>query len=252
MSTSRLERRISESRYTVGTEFERTSKAFARRLVPDGPPALCILDVGCGTGLNVRHFASSGHDVTGIDLSPTAILAFCQAGFKGVVGDVAEGLPFPDGSFDLVFASEVIEHLSDTRSFLQELHRVLKTGGRLILTTPNSAFWAYRVWAFLGKTLSEVQHPGHIRFFSKRSLTESILQAGFSIERSAGRHMYLILPGIIEKYLPGILEKIGFQREVRFRTLKIFYHWSAFSVRASGWWSDTLIMSCIKHPAGAP
>ena len=164
-----------------------------RRQVPSTPPGLDILDVGCGTGLNAARIAANGHQVRGIDISPTAIAKFVAQGFEGQVCDLEGGIPFGDSEFDLVYASEVIEHLADTEAFLSDIFRVLKPGGTLLLSTPNSSFWVYRVFSVLGSTLSDVQHPGHVRFFSRTSLTRCLETAGFVEASVSARHIFLIL-----------------------------------------------------------
>lgn len=250
MAKSALETRISDNHYRTGEEFDRTSKQFMRALVPDCP-ALRILDVGCGTGLNSSFFARAGHSVTGIDLSPVAIEKYRKKGFEGTVCDVtSDGAPFPDNSFDLVYASEVIEHCADTAAFLGELHRVTKPGGKLLLSTPNSAFWPYRILELLGVTASECQHPGHVRFFSKRSLASAISTAGFEIKTMAARHMYVVLSRTIGDPLAAILEKIGFRKEPRFATGGYFWQVSKYSGEASGFWADTLIVEAQKVSPG--
>lgn len=246
MSRSVQEQRISDAKYTAGTEFERTSKVFTRQQVPAGPPALSVLDIGCGTGVNARDLAAKGHTVTGIDISPVAIEKFRAAGFDGQVCDIAHGTPFPDAAFDMVFASEVIEHLSDTPAFLAEITRLLRPGGSLVLSTPNSAFWAYRLLGVLGRTLTEVQHPGHVRFFSKRGLTRHLEAAGFKDVRVAGRNMWLILGHRVARPLSPLLNALGFTEEMRFKTGTTFWQLSGFTPRASGLWSDTLIITARR------
>jgi 2-polyprenyl-3-methyl-5-hydroxy-6-metoxy-1,4-benzoquinol methylase len=135
MGKSGLEEPISDVHCAANSEYERTSKVFSRRLVPTDRP-LRILDVGCGTGLNARHFAAMGHTVVGTDVSSVAIQKF-QNGLDGIVCDMADaGVPLADASFDLVFASEVIEHIADTAKFLAELGRLVRPRGTLILSTP--------------------------------------------------------------------------------------------------------------------
>src|SRR5580704_4912778 len=123
MGKSALEERISDAHYASGDEFERSGKVFTRRMVPNKTP-LRILDVGCGTGMNAQHLAANGHTVVGLDLSPVAIDKFRQKGFEGIVCDIEKegGAPLPSGSFDLIFASEVIEHVADTAKFLSEMN----------------------------------------------------------------------------------------------------------------------------------
>ena len=127
-------RKISDSKYAVGSEYERTSKQYMLDLVPRGV-FLKILDVGCGTGLNTRALRERGHKVVGVDISEKAIEKFRRAGFDGECCDVVEGLPFEEASFDLVYVSEVIEHISDTDAFLAEVYRVLRPSGKLLLST---------------------------------------------------------------------------------------------------------------------
>ena len=81
---------------------------------------------------------------------------------------------------------------SDTDIFLDEINRVLKRGS-LLLSTPNSTFWAYRVFSLLGKTLTEVQHPGHVRFFLKKSY-KSMTLSNFNIELIHSRKFFLLYP----------------------------------------------------------
>jgi SAM-dependent methyltransferase len=247
VSKAALEERISDAHYRAESEYERSSKRFMRAMVPSAPP-LRILDVGCGTGLNAAHLARQGHDVVGIDLSPVAIEKFRAQGYNGFVCDIEAGpLPLHAGSFDLVYASEVIEHCVDTASFLHSAHLVLRPGGTLLLSTPNSAFWAYRLLGLLGRTPSEYQHPGHVRFFSKRSLTASIEAAGFDVISISARHMYLILGRRIGDPLAALLHVAGVRKEPRFVTADHFWQLSAFARRASGFWADTLIVAARKN-----
>lgn len=247
MSNAALEQRISDAHYRSGAEFERTSKRFMRSLVPSERP-LRILDVGCGTGLNAAQLTQRGHDVFGIDVSPVAIEKLRAQGLNGSVVDIeAEPLAFPENTFDLVYASEVIEHCVDTRKFLRNLRTVLKRDGTLLLSTPNSAFWAYRLLSLLGYTPSEFQHPGHVRFFSKRNLAAAIEDCGFAVTAIAARHMYFVLGRRIGDPLARLLETVGFQKEPRFATGDHFWQLSAFARKASGFWADTLIVTARKR-----
>jgi SAM-dependent methyltransferase len=107
--------------------------ALIERAAP--PPSPRILDAGCGTGRNLVDFATIG-PAEGVDLSPQAV-DFCrQRGLDGVRQAAIEELPFEDGRFDLMFATDVIEHLEDDGPALAELRRVSAPGGRLIITVP--------------------------------------------------------------------------------------------------------------------
>jgi SAM-dependent methyltransferase len=105
-----------------------------------------VLDVGCGAGTDLARFARGGAVVTGVDLSSAAIeLARQNFEQQGLQADlrVADGeqLPFPDGTFDLVFAHGVIQYTPDTQKIVDECHRVLKPGGEAVFQVYNRISW---------------------------------------------------------------------------------------------------------------
>lgn len=112
-------------------------------------------------------------------------------GIQAKVCDLAsEGIPFEDESFDLVFAGEIIEHLVDTDGFLNEVHRCLKPGGHLILTTPNLASFENRLRLLLGfypMWLNwNLGGAGHVRAYTPRILKHQLREHGFSIAKHTG------------------------------------------------------------------
>ena len=230
-----------EEKYRLGDEIPRTSKLYTLSYIPK-EGHLKVLDIGCGGGLNSRSISSLGHLVVGIDISNEALKKYRECGFECCRMDVERGLGFDDKYFDLVFCSEVIEHLVNFEVLLEEIHRVLKPGGRLILSTPNSAFWLYRLAALFGITLSEIQHPKHLVFFSKRSLRKLFVKKGLEPIQESGRNIYLILPDPVFPLLRKFLSFLGFHEEIRFRTMSRFYHLSNHSRFLNGLFADTLIM----------
>ena len=91
-----------------------------------------ILDVGCGTGANLKMLAAHGR-AEGVDISSQAV-DFCrERGLNSVRLGAAEQLPYENGSFDLVTALDVVEHLDDDVAGLQEMRRVLRRDGRVLL-----------------------------------------------------------------------------------------------------------------------
>jgi SAM-dependent methyltransferase len=107
--------------------------ALVQRANPPSSPR--ILDAGCGTGRNLMDFQRLG-PAEGVDLSPQAV-EFCRRrGLDGVREGAIESLPFESGRFNLIFATDVIEHLPDDGPALEELQRVAAPSGQLIITVP--------------------------------------------------------------------------------------------------------------------
>lgn len=235
-----------EQKYRDGEEIRRTSKRYALECVPTG--AFETLDVGCGTGSNSRELAARGHRVTGVDISERAIERYRAEGFEGRAMDIESGLAFADESFDLAFCSEVIEHVVRPDRLAGELYRVLRPGGRLVLSTPNSAFWLYRLAGVLGIVVSELQHPMHLRFFSRRSLKRLLEGAGFRTDSALGRNMYAILPDPRLESLRFLYRALGLTQETRFGTGRSFWHLSHRSRRGNSVFADTLILVMHKPP----
>jgi SAM-dependent methyltransferase len=131
-------------------------KQIALDMVPEGA-GRTALDVGARAGVQTRWLRERGYQVTSIDVDP--VFDEC------LKVDANQRLPFADGSFDLIWCSEVIEHLHEPEFALQELRRVTKVGGLLVLTTPNSYAWLFRFIALFGLTPQRIQRKDHVQFF---------------------------------------------------------------------------------------
>ena len=117
---------------------------FRRKLAELGvdPTGRRALDVGCGGGLLAEEFAAMGFAVTGIDPSlPSVAAARVHAAARGLRIEygaaVGERLPFRDGSFELVYCCDVLEHVADWEAVVAESARVLKRGGVFLFETVN-------------------------------------------------------------------------------------------------------------------
>lgn len=99
------------------------------------PPHPRILDAGCGTGGNLQRYARLG-ETSGVDPSPEAVRFCRERGFDSVQQAGLEQLPFADGSFDLIAATDVLEHVEAEQEALRELRRVTAPGAAMLLTVP--------------------------------------------------------------------------------------------------------------------
>ncbi|MFH1038894.1 MAG: class I SAM-dependent methyltransferase [PVC group bacterium] len=167
------------------------------------PPAALILDIGCGTGATLKRLEILG-GATGVDISPEAVRCSRKRGCRDVRLMEGDRLPFPDSSFDLVIALDVIEHIDDDLGALIEYRRVLKPGGRILLTVP-----AYR---WLWSHHDDLNR--HRRRYRIRPLRRLLQEAGFVARRSAYFCTLLFLPVALVRLLSRALERIlGFRRE---------------------------------------
>lgn len=141
-----------------------------------------VLDVGCGSGALLR-FLTEGNRVTGMDVDKQA-LEVCRSrfGVETVWGDFTTELPFEAAAFDVVVASETIEHLPYPKVFLQEARRVLAPEGLFLGSTPNAYRLRTRIDFLLGKPLD--RDPTHLRHFSLASLG-MLLAQHFVVEEIA-------------------------------------------------------------------
>ena len=133
-------------------------KVIARDLVPTAAPGQTALDIGCREGNQTKWLEQKGYTVTSVDVE--------KVYDKAEIVDADQPLPYADGRFDLIWCSEVIEHLRDPRFSVGEFRRVLKPGGTMVLTTPNSHVWFHRALKVVGLPPAKLQHAGHRHFFS--------------------------------------------------------------------------------------
>lgn len=98
-----------------------------------------LLENGCGVGMYVQHLAPHAGFVTGIEFDlPRAVEAGQRA--SQIANAAGENLPFPDQTFDAILSHEVLEHVQDDQRAVQEMLRVLRPGGRIILFVPNRGY----------------------------------------------------------------------------------------------------------------
>ena len=149
-----------------------------------------ILDVGCGTGANLIMLSKYG-DAEGVDISRDAV-SFCrERGLDKVKLGAAEELPSDEGTFDLVTALDVVEHMDDDVACLLEMRRVLRPGGRVLLFVPT--------FMFLWGVQDDVSH--HRRRYRLPELHRVLEQAGFEVERSTYANITFFAPILLIRQL---------------------------------------------------
>jgi ubiquinone/menaquinone biosynthesis C-methylase UbiE len=133
---------------------------------------LTVLDIGCGTGAMSRKLAPFGH-VVSADFSPLALEFSRRRSLTSLCAADAMRLPFRDGSFDVIVALDILEHLPDDQAALCEFQRVLKPGGRVVATVP-----AYKsLWSGHDVALM------HFRRYVSREVKERFQAARLRVEK---------------------------------------------------------------------
>ena len=159
-------------------------QALLDRMLPRVPAGGAILDVGCGRGEFCDFFARKGFRAEGTDLSHAAVkyaqARYPSATFHAVV--VEDLLPARAGGFDMVFSSEVIEHLFDVGTYLLAINHLLKDGGTLVLTTPYHGLLKNLSIDLLNYSRHYDPLGQHIRFFDTRSMNTCLRTYGFEVD----------------------------------------------------------------------
>lgn len=176
-----------------------------------------ILDVGTGTGSNLRAMKARGHLVTGMTISWEEAVECSRGGFQVVVADAAQPhLPFADQSFDGVLLSHVLEHLQEPASLLAALRPLVAEGGAIYVALPNAVHYKQR-WEFMRGRFryseTGIMDQTHLRFFDIGSARLLIEGAGYRIadQRVSGAVPSLGLRGKAPK-LWSKLDEVGLAR----------------------------------------
>jgi 2-polyprenyl-3-methyl-5-hydroxy-6-metoxy-1,4-benzoquinol methylase len=160
-----------------------------------------VLSLGCASGIiEERIMKEVGCEMYGVDGSPVCLEIAQTKGIVVQAANIEESLPYGDESFDIVWAGEIIEHIFDTEAFLNEIRRVLKKDGVVILSTPNLASLSDRFKFLFGYSPKHVNplHPHyslHIRPFTLRGLQNVLINSNFSINDSRTNIIEILIKG---------------------------------------------------------
>jgi SAM-dependent methyltransferase len=171
------------------------------------------LEIGCGRGSLLFALADRFDRLVGVDATNVRIEAarrFLQTGgaahadkMEFIQGDATEPLPFDDDEFDVAIACAIIEHCEDLFAVVDELARVTRPGGYLVVTVPNICYIKHVLGLLVGKTpltgteTRQIDHwretgwdGGHLHYFSKASLHDLLRNVGFEPEKTTGDGKY--------------------------------------------------------------
>lgn len=229
-------RKAEASRADVALRLLKKTARFERGTV------LRVLDVGGGDMQLARRFISrleAAMDVSvcleGWDLSEEGVRRAAAAGEQSCVRSISDPLPEDDiGRYDLALFFEVLEHLVDTDTAVQNLRRLLKPEGRLLLSTPNLAGWMDRLSLLFGMQPHTMEvsfapyrfgNPlvrrllphgpddpaaGHLRLFTLRALKEFLVWHGFRPVQTGGcvNHSFDFISRCLARWWPGIVGNV--------------------------------------------
>jgi ubiquinone/menaquinone biosynthesis C-methylase UbiE len=212
-----------EQRTKATAHEERRVREYLISKVPTD--ARSILDVGCGRAWVAENFLKKNVQVYSLDISITnpikAIKIYPDKNHFGIVAD-SFTLPFPNESFDCVIASEIIEHVIDPQKFIQELIRVVKKNGSLVISTP----YKEKIQYYLCIHCNQVTPVhAHIHSFDETKLESFSVNTNskFNYYTFGNKALTYFLTYVILKYFPFWLWKLkdGFANLIYNRPLHI-------------------------------
>lgn len=198
-----------------------------------------VLDAGSGYSLVVMAGPWPDFEVVACDRDGGAVRMMTEQHRALAVVGSAEALPFAPGSFDAVFAGEIVEHLADPDRALREWVGALRPGGRLVLTTPNRTHLMARL-----TRRYEPKNPEHLFEYSRDELVTAVRRAGGRVERVEGLQMPLpvFIPGMgWRDALAGVRRRWGLPARV--------YAASVRAGRRFPGWAENLAVVATRREA---
>jgi SAM-dependent methyltransferase len=168
-----------------------------------GPVA--VLEIGYAKGGLLDHLDEDGtYTKIAVDIHEREV----PPGVTFVQHDCNQDFAFADdSSLDVVFAGEVIEHIFDDQRFLQQIHRVLRPGGVVALTTPNLFFLVNRIVMPFGRMPFFAYEPYHYHIYSRSTLSALVGECGFEVRRVSSTHV--LVSTRRHRFVGAICERLG-------------------------------------------
>jgi len=181
--------------YNRKTLLYRTNSARERRIIQLIPKNVkMVLDIGCGRANLAVALKGRGYIVSGVDISDKALKEtseFLKDAFCFNVEDDIWPKELLDKKYDMIVASEIIEHLFLPNEFMKKVTGLLEENGKIVVTIPNFLFWKNRLKMSFGKFKYEEKGLldfGHIRFFTYETAKELFEYCDLKVEKE--NHFY--------------------------------------------------------------
>jgi SAM-dependent methyltransferase len=188
-----------------------------RDFVADGS----VVDIGCGYGYFVRSALAAGLNAYGVDLSSDGIREAEKHApgrvFRGTI-DTVEALA--DRRFDVIFASHLIEHISEPRLFVEDLVRRLSDRGIVMFVTPNIDSWLARM---SGPRWISFKIPEHVAYYTPKTIGRLLEGAGLEVVAIDAAYQYYRLPFLMSR-IRELVNPVG-------RVVPRFEHWPSMRDR---------------------
>jgi glycosyltransferase involved in cell wall biosynthesis len=163
----------------LDSSHQRVLRWFERR------QPMTVLDLGCSDGRLAERIRAMGHEVTGVDIEKHEGVG--ERVDRFIEADLDDGLPPGLGTFDVVLAADVFEHVRDPEALLAECRRHLERGGVVLASIPNIGHWYPRARMVLGRFDYDrrgILDASHIRFFTRASFERLARRAGMEVRRA--------------------------------------------------------------------
>ena len=159
--------------------------------MPDDTQAIRWLDLGCHDGTLARLLAAQGYRVTGVDVYDPALKQ--ESSWEYVQFNLDKvPLPFAADSFNIVSALELIEHIIDTDTFLEEVKRIVRAGGLFVLSTPNICMAKNRLRVLFGRYPFGVEYRNilhHVRLYNLGCIVAHLKEHNFIVLSAEGEKL---------------------------------------------------------------
>jgi len=144
------------------------------------PRNVKVLDIGCGFGQTIRYHLARGCDAYGVEADKNIERVIQKYGYKIHVGLFDPNI-YEKNTFDYITLDQVIEHVRDPLVTLKGIAKILKSGGSVVLSTPNSQGWGAKLFR---RSWINWHTPYHLHFFSVRSMQAAAKKAGLTLDKT--------------------------------------------------------------------